>query len=62
MMMCIVCTSGDCCLTFVLLDFVGVNFNKILKRGPLLEKAVCKNLGVYLSKYCIANERYLGYI
>lgn len=26
-MVSIVCTSGDCFITFVLLDFVGVNFN-----------------------------------
>lgn len=47
MMVCIVCTAGDCCITFVLLDFAGFNFNKILKRGPLLEKGIFKNLGIY---------------
>ena len=42
MMVYIVCTSGDCCITFGLLDFVGVNFKKILKRRALLEEGVLR--------------------
>ena len=38
-MVCIVCTSGDCFITFVLLDFVGVNFNtENAQRGAIIRE------------------------